>query len=1236
MTPINKKFQIRSILFLLIILLVSCNNYKEAPPFPYSENEYEQPITKSFEFSETDTIEWITKDPSQIKPLPKTKFSWNKIPSKPFDVGIPYGLKQPLPSKPFDLDSLPDSSFSYDSLPKRNLKIKVTVLGDPKIVKAANPVTLPQSTRGVMSIDSNFGLPGLTTSSLKDREGMLWFGTNNGIARYDSENIEIYGLDQGLNLRNVFVLFEDSKGRLWVGGSLDSVTVIDFEANLIYEISSSFNSGQIYGIMETKDGKIWIANSGVGYNIIDLEKNTIRQFNVEHGLLNSFSISPFQDDEGLIWLSTGQGINILDLKTGKNIKFTMENGLLANFVIFFYQDEAGKLWISEGAGFQILDNSKTEIYNFTEAEGLDGMRGTGKVIQDKSGKHWLSSSNGLLFSYIESSGLIEKYALSNSESQVTNGILIDNQGQVWSSMFQGGLFKIDLKSGRPGNYVVENGLTDNRVWCTLEAKDDKIWIGTNGGIDVYDPEKKTIKHLGTEQGLVHINSTRLMEDAKGRIWVCGNNAGVSIIDPVKETIQRFTPAEGLDTDRVRSILEDRNGLIWMGGNNGELLTIDLENSIFKSVVLDTTQTQVTNNILIQDATDQIWVGGLESGIQKIDPKTNTRARITTANGLVDDRIYSMIEDEQNNIWAVTHTGVEKINVTNKELTTFTTSEGLGANDVYDIIQQKSEIYLGTSQGLTILKPIDNGTDEPYWKVKTIGKNQGLNLVDFSENSFTFDKNGRLWTGVQGLMLTVMDEIKEDTTDYPTTITGINIIDAKRVFYDQALINEKRAKEDTLWARGKNEFYIIDKADIDSSYHARNNIHWTSVKGAYNIPVDLSLPHTQNYLSFNFNGGQFANPDKVVYRYILEGIDKNWSPVSEKTISENYRDLPPGEYTFKVSSKGFGGVWSIPSELSFSIIPPWWQTWWAYTIFVVLFLGMGLVIIHYRSQYLKNENRILEERVNERTAELKKTIEELENTQSQLIHSEKMASLGELTAGIAHEIQNPMNFINNFSEVSIELIDEMSDELDKGDIEEAKSISKDISQNLDKITHHGKRASSIVKGMLEHSRNTSGQKELTDINVLADEYLRLAYHGLRAKNKSFNADFKTDLDDTIDKIEVIPQDLGRVLLNLINNAFYAVTSVPIEERDKDYKPLVTVSTKKFKDQVLITIKDNGPGIPKEIKDKIFQPFFTTKPTGKGTGLGLSLAYDIVTQGHGGSIELDTAPGEGTEFSIYIPF
>jgi signal transduction histidine kinase len=295
----------------------------------------------------------------------------------------------------------------------------------------------------------------------------------------------------------------------------------------------------------------------------------------------------------------------------------------------------------------------------------------------------------------------------------------------------------------------------------------------------------------------------------------------------------------------------------------------------------------------------------------------------------------------------------------------------------------------------------------------------------------------------------------------------------------------------------------------------------------------------------------------------------------------------------------------------------------------------------------NQQKILQEEVNRQTLEIRTTLDNLKAAQHQLIQSEKMASLGELTAGIAHEIQNPLNFVNNFSEVNRELLAEMNEEIDKGNIDEVKEIAKDITENEEKINHHGKRADAIVKGMLQHSRQSSGTKEPTDINALADEYLRLAYHGLRTKDKDFNATLKTEFDESIGKINIIPQDIGKVFLNLYTNAFYAVNEKQktesltlnaegskLKPESVTYEPRVSITTKKLNDTIEISVTDNGNGIPDKIKDKIFQPFFTTKPTGQGTGLGLSLSYDII-MAHRGQLKVQTKEREGSAFIIQLP-
>ena len=366
-------------------------------------------------------------------------------------------------------------------------------------------------------------------------------------------------------------------------------------------------------------------------------------------------------------------------------------------------------------------------------------------------------------------------------------------------------------------------------------------------------------------------------------------------------------------------------------------------------------------------------------------------------------------------------------------------------------------------------------------------------------------------------------------------------------------------------------------------------------------------------------------------YRLEGFETDWRQQTNKDRAYYYA-LPPGNYTFRVKASNLYGDLGTESLL-INISPPWYLTWWAYVLYGLVFIGAVFAVDRIqRRRLLQKEREKNQQKELAQAREIEKAYNELKTTQQQLIHSEKMASLGELTAGIAHEIQNPLNFVNNFSEVNLELTKELEEEIEKGDLEEVKALSKDIRENEEKIMFHGKRAESIVKGMLLHSRSNSGEKLPIDINALADEYLRLAYHGMRARDKSFNVELNTSFDQSLGKVPIVPQEFGRVLLNILTNAFHAVQRKAASENG--YLPEVTLMTKDLGDKLEIRIKDNGPGIPNEIKDKIFQPFFTTKPTGEGTGLGLSLSYDIV-KAHGGEINVRSESGKGTEFTVILP-
>ena len=377
----------------------------------------------------------------------------------------------------------------------------------------------------------------------------------------------------------------------------------------------------------------------------------------------------------------------------------------------------------------------------------------------------------------------------------------------------------------------------------------------------------------------------------------------------------------------------------------------------------------------------------------------------------------LLPDEQGNMWIGTGKGIYIVNAKGDSLISFSTTEGLIDDEIYSLNEYNGSVYVGMQRGITIITP-PSVSLQKNWQVESFGKAEGFSKLANSINSDMVTREGLFLWGDRGM--TALDNFKRHTIVPGTYLTGIDIFNRPQYFTDKPWsgINDN----DTLWSSKKDTFYVKGQLPADTLFAQHDKMKWDSVNAAYNMPVNLRLPYDQNYLQFHFTQAHLGSQDKTWYRYVLEGIDKKWSDKTFNSYSQ-YLNLAPGDYVFKVSSM-FNGKWSKPVDFKFTIIPPWWQTWSAYALYVFIFITLVWTFVQYRSRKLKRENRLLEEKITRRTNQLQHSLEELKSTQAQLIQSEKMASLGELTAGIAHEIQNPLNFVNNFSEVNKELLVEM--------------------------------------------------------------------------------------------------------------------------------------------------------------------------------------------------------------------
>jgi signal transduction histidine kinase len=801
-----------------------------------------------------------------------------------------------------------------------------------------------------------------------------------------------------------------------------------------------------------------------------------------------------------------------------------------------------------------------------------------------------------------------------------------------------GFFIIDQEGRALSQFTAKNSITDQSVYSFHLDNTQNLWVGTNAGlskIELFSPVTRFDSDQYEVGNLLSLN-------AFGKDLYIGGSTTVLYIDQADGVIK---PVKNLPNTQVFDLAEDGNQVIATGVGLYEI------QKDVATLIPETESFQTLKILISKKHPGYIFASG-NYGIQVFKRSLAGSGKYKYESigpiSQVQRSVYSLAEDEFGEIWGGTQAGIlyrvqipktasENLDVSNSKVVEFSDKEGVrGLSGL--IVNVGSKVYTSGIDGFYYF----DHASESFIRDNVLSFSDEVANINLDTYGLGADKYGNVTLDFRGekRLAKLQSDGSYILQEYPynlltASFSGSWYTELKGIFWfgtDEGLL----------------------RVDPNSTYKTDypTPLYFNTVVSGEN---KLALPeffgndtpelqYKGNKINFSYVSPFFVKENRMQYQTFLEGLDEDWSEWETKT-SREFSNLPYGSYTFRVRAKNTFNTLSDEITYNFVILPPWYATWWALLLYFIAFglLVYGLVRFQTGRVLAREKDRNRDKEL-AHAKEIEKAYRDLKATQSQLIHSEKMASLGELTAGIAHEIQNPLNFVNNFSEVSEELIDEMREEIEKGNMEMVVGISNDLKENLTKIKHHGKRADRIVKGMLEHSRSTTTDKKPTNLNALAEEFLRLSYHGLRAKDKSFSADFDSDLDYNLPHVNVVAQDVGRVILNLINNAFYAVGKRATDlkdtgQSDETYQPKVIVQTRKIDlagdaGGVEICIKDNGAGIPNAIKDKIFQPFFTTKPTGSGTGLGLSLSYDII-KAHGGDLRVKSTEGEGAEMIIFLP-
>jgi ligand-binding sensor domain-containing protein/signal transduction histidine kinase len=1139
------------------------------------------------------------------------------------------------------------------------------------------------------------------TCAAVDKSGHIWFGTwGEGISRFDGKHFtnfsDVWAPVGGL----ISSILVDKTGNIWIASQGGGVSCYDGTKFISYLYDQGASAARVRRIAEGQSGKIWIITEA-GIRFYDPGSDSIYNLNTTELGLDSYTFNCLKAHKtGNIWFGTNKGAVCFNPVNNQiTDSLTESSGLASNYIYCIHEDKEGNLWFGTNNGISCYDAvNKVKPKNYSTKDGLIS-NVVRNIVEDSKGNLWFGTTQGAVSCFEKNMPKarfnsfylpFESYAL----------LTTDSLDKLWFGTSNLGAICMDQPvSGGSGSFITFSelqGLPSNTASTVYEDSKGNLWIGTS------DIVRFDGTHF-TYYGASNIYPRFFNEDFSGKLWFGIYSPAAYYLEQLADgtgmRLSVLTNEHGIARNLVASLV-DHNGNIWLSSWDYGIIRYD-----GKFLTQYNNNHGLGNNMIrsiAQDKLGNIWFGTAGRGLSCINPSNGGIVRtFNVEQGLVHNYINRLLTDSQGNLWIATNMGINVLGInelkmlndsmhvwsdTDKRIRnlfkTFTTGNGLPMNKILNFVElRKGKIALGSSNGLAILcYPVDSmETFKSLQSMEVYNIETGYPVrgVLRDASSMFVDSKGILWIAVNSekapLIRFDYNALHRNDKAPTLTIRQLKLNEENIAF--QTLTNYNTVNisgttldiptyiTDEILTYGKS----MSESERQSLRKKYKRLRFDGIRKFYPIPENLVIPHKHNRVTIGFGSNELIRPQLVEYQYMLEGYDKEWSPVVKKTEA-SFGNINEGTYTFKVKARYTGpgineaNYWTEPVSYMFRVLPPWHRSWLADIVYsIIIITGFWRFYLIYKQRLLRLEREKAQKREIEHAHEIETAYhnlevahENLKSTQTQLIASEKLASLGALTAGIAHEIQNPLNFVNNFSDVNKELLEELKEELEEGSrqlaagsrqsvedkIKSAEDIANDLIGNEQKINHHGKRAESIVKGMLLHSRGSSGHKEPTDINALADEYLRLSYHGFRAKDKSFNADYKTDFDPNLPKINVVPQDIGRVLLNLINNAFYAVQvkthgGASLQQTPSPHKPTVTVSTQKNSHGIEISVKDNGPGIPDNIKDKIFQPFFTTKPTGQGTGLGLSLAYDIV-KAHGGEIRIESKEGEGSAFLIQLPY